>query len=525
MKSHRTISRRRFVAGTAGSGLILGLGESFGLLNLPAVATAEVKQVGKTVRLEADVEPTVRFLEETPRERILEEVLVRIRKDLSYRELVAALLLAGIRNIPGAALAHHRNVGGALHGVFVIYSAHLASLNCLDQQRWIPILFAVDQFKHWQSRPPRVGEPRRPAWNMLPLSDSTVPTGTKARAAFVDALENWDEEAAEPAAAGMARSLGAEDAFDLLSRYAVRDYRYIGHKTIFVANAYRTLQCVGWRHAEPVLRSLSRALTAYFHREGHPAKSDLRADRSWRHNLEIVGDIREDWQGGAVDEAASKDLLATLRDGSDKAASEQAVELLNRGISLRSLWDGVMCAVSEIIMRWPDFSTLHAATTMNAMHFAFQTTRDEETRKLILLQAAAFATIFRGESQNRVKYDERIDELEPLEIESSQAEAPAEIMAELATDRVKAARKTLSYLQRSGDPRAVIRGTQQLMLSKGNNEHDYKFGSAVWGEDFWSISSPWRERQLAATLFLSRTPTEPDAKVFRTVKEIAGETA
>ncbi len=46
----------------------------------------------------------------------------------------------------------------------------------------------------------------------------------------------------------------------LFFRYGCRDFRSIGHKAIYVANSLRTLQCIGWQHAEPVLRSLAYAL-------------------------------------------------------------------------------------------------------------------------------------------------------------------------------------------------------------------------------------------------------------------------
>jgi hypothetical protein len=517
MNRNRYVSRRRFVTQAAGSGLFLGLGELPSLPHLPSVSADEVQRVQNVVRFASDIEPTVRFLEQTPRNQILEDLLVRTRDGLSYREIVAALLLAGVRNIPGSSPAHHRNVGGALHGIFVIYSAHRTSLNCPANERWLPILFAVDQFKRWQADGrggPVQGNPR---WQMKPVDESAVPNGAKAVADFVAALESWDEDAAEHAAAGLARSAGAGQAFDLLSRYAIRDYRYIGHKAIFVANAWRTLQFIGWRHAEPVLRSLGRALAAYYHQEGHPVRSDNRADRSWRHNQGLVGEIKPAWQAGTIDEAATVDLLATLRQGSDAEASEEAVALLNSGIAPRSIWDAIMCGVSEITMRWPDFNTLHAVTTINAMHYLYQNSGDENDRKLILLQAAAFVTFFRGESQGRTKYDERIDQLEPLDLDSSGDESIDEIIATIGTDRLQAARKTLTYLQRDQNANLLIRRTRQLLLRKGNNAHDYKFGAAAW-EDFGSMSIPWRDRQLAATMFLGRSPTESDTRVFRRVE-------
>src|SRR3954454_5306447 len=66
---------------------------------LPRVSAEEAKLDPKLLHLGSGIEPTGRLLEETPRDRLLEEVADRIHKGLSYREVLAALLLAGVRNI------------------------------------------------------------------------------------------------------------------------------------------------------------------------------------------------------------------------------------------------------------------------------------------------------------------------------------------------------------------------------------------------------------------------------------------
>ena len=48
------------------------------------------------VRFQPEIEPLVRLLEDTPRGQLIEEVARRIQTGLSYRELLAALLLAGL---------------------------------------------------------------------------------------------------------------------------------------------------------------------------------------------------------------------------------------------------------------------------------------------------------------------------------------------------------------------------------------------------------------------------------------------
>ena len=81
-------TRREFlVAATAG-----GLGGLSFLSQLPTVSAAEAKLDTKIVMLRPEMEPIVRLIEKTPRGQLLELVADRIRKGLSYRKLLAALL-------------------------------------------------------------------------------------------------------------------------------------------------------------------------------------------------------------------------------------------------------------------------------------------------------------------------------------------------------------------------------------------------------------------------------------------------
>ena len=54
-------------------------------------------------------------------------------------------------------------------------------------------------------------------------------------------------------------------------------------------------------------------------------------------------------------------------------------------------------------------------TSTNALHYAYQASGDDQTRRLLLLQNAAFLPLFRGALGGRGKVAEaRIDQLEPL---------------------------------------------------------------------------------------------------------------
>src|SRR4051794_10883559 len=319
--------RRRFLKASATGGALLGLGDLGFLSRLRPVSADEATLDPKVVRLQPEIEPLVRLLEGTPRERLLEEVAGRIQRGTSYRDVLAALLLAGVRNVQP-----RPSVGHKFHAVLVVNSAHLASLGSPDSDRWLPIFWALDYFKSSHASDVKEGN-----WTMGPVDESADPPARKARKAFTEAMDGWDEAAADAAVAALARSAGSNEIYELFFRYGARDFRSIGHKAIYVANSWRTLQCIGWQHAEPVLRSLAYGLVS--HEGSNPAKRDDAADRPWRRNTERAAKIKEGWAGGKPDSSASADLLTTLRTGSDDDACEQVVELLNRGVAPQSIWD------------------------------------------------------------------------------------------------------------------------------------------------------------------------------------------
>jgi hypothetical protein len=498
--------RRQFLCTAALGGL--------GLLGkLPPVSAEEAKLDPKVVKLDPEIEPLVRLLEETPRDRLLEEVGDRIKKGLSYREVLAALLLAGVRNVEP-----RPSVGFKFHSVLVVNSAHLASLAAPDAERWLPIFWALDNFKGGQA----ANVKERAGWRMPPVKESSVPAARNAKRAFVDAMEKWDAEAADVAIAGLARSAGADEVMELFWRYSPRDFRSIGHKIIFAANVRRTLGVIGWQqHAEPVLRSLTYALMSAGN--VNPATSDDPADRPGRKNRELVKKVRAEWHEGKVDKAASTDMLATFRQASADEASLSVVEHLNKGVSPQSIWDAILGGSGELLMRRPGIVSLHSLTTANAMRYAFETSGDDETRRFILLQAASFTTLFRGELANRKENlaDLKIDTFEAASPKSKGAEAVNEIFADLSKDKTTAAKKVLGYLKDNPDSRPITDAARRLIFRKGTDSHDYKFSSAVL-EDYAHVSPEWRNRFLAASVYWLKGSGDRDTSIVERTRKALG---
>jgi hypothetical protein len=337
---------------------------------------------------------------------------------------------------------------------------------------------------------------------MGPVDEGKVPTARKARAAFCDAMDRWDVPAADAAVAGLARTAGAQEVFRMFVRYGARDFRDIGHKAIFVANSWRTLQTAGWQHAEPVLRSLAYALLK--HEDGNPADRDAPPDRPGRRNRELAEKLRPDWPDGKPSKEATADLLAALRTGSETDAPDKVVALLNGGTSPQSVWDALFLGAGELLLRQPGIVALHAVTTTNALRYAYEATPEDDVRRWLMLQNAAFVTLFRDALSSRGKVgDTRIDALEPLAPKASGAEAVGEMFADISRDKMTAARKALGYLAADGDPKAVMDAGRLLVFFKGSDSHDYKFSSAVL-EDVAHVSPEWRGRFLASGMMQFR---------------------
>jgi hypothetical protein len=266
-------TRRSFLQRGAAAGAIAGLGDLGFLGKLAPVSAAESQFDAGTLRLHPEVEPVVRLIEETPRDKLLEEVAARIRGGLSYRELLAGLLVAGVKNIEP-----RPEVGFKFHAVLVVNSAHLASMSSPPEHRWLPIFWALDHYKDSAQR----DVVERGDWIMKPVDEKAIPAAPKAAKAFAKAMDAWDETAADAAVAGLARTAGANAVYEQFFRYGMRDFRSIGHKAIYVANSRRTLETIGWHHAEPVLRSLAYALL--MHEGDNPSERYADADRPYRRN-------------------------------------------------------------------------------------------------------------------------------------------------------------------------------------------------------------------------------------------------
>jgi hypothetical protein len=229
-------------------------------------------------------------------------------------------------------------------------------------------------------------------------------------------------------------------------------------------------------------------------------------------------EIREGWLDGKPSPEATGELFQMVRQGAAVDMIQKTVELLNKGVAAQSIFDACWEGAGELLMRAPGILSLHATTYTNAVHYQWQHCRDEETRKLLLLQNAAFLPLFRG---NKKDQGTRLDELQPAALEAGGEEAVTEIFAHVSKEPLLASRKILTYLQAKGDPRLLANAARRLIFTKGRDSHDYKFSSAVL-EDYYFMAPQWRDRFLAASVYYLKGSGSSDNDLVKRIRAALG---
>ncbi len=514
------LSRRTFLQASAGAAFLGGLG-SIGAMGRAVAADADLKP--DLVRLSPEIEPIVRTIEETPRGRIFDAAADLFRSGVGYQQFMAALFLAGIRNVDSG------NSGGAFHCVYVVNSAHLLALQSPASERLLPFFWALDSFKAAQTSRPR---------KMMALANRP-PEGAAALTALRAAIGCWDPDGAELALAGMARTCGADEAFEELWRLGALDFRPIGHKAIFVANTWRTLETIGWQHAEPALRSLGRSLAGY----GPGSRNNGFAFDDQCHTIsdELVhtnaatlppGWADEGTPESAADAATAAALLAPIRAADARRACENAVALLTGegdGPRLRAgaIWDVVHLAAAEFMLRRGGIGPVHAVTSVNALHFGFRAARSTETRLFVLLQAVGWMAHFAHATglDATDKPGPSILDLAPPDggVPDDPAVAVESILAHVGTvGAPQVAAEAFGYAQRHGGEAVLFAGARRLVYTKAVEAHQYKYPAAAF-EDISAVSAAWRPHMAAASTLYLPSRAAPDSGLMqRAADAIAG---
>jgi len=490
---------------------LLGMGSAVLLGRADAQVTPDM------VQFRPEIEPLVRLMEITPRERCAEMLVEQLRRGVSYRQLLAALFLAAIRNV------NPQPPGFALHSVFIIHAAHLLAMEAPPDSRLLPLFYALDNFKTSQDRD---SKQTNGDYVMRPIAGS-LPGADRAADELKAAMEAWDQERAERAAAGMARHGSAAAAFQLLRRYGARDYRNIGHKAIYVANASRTLETIGWQHAEPVLRSLVLALLDF----GKDRKVDGYAfeDQCYLANAARVkagfGKLSASpWTASDSDPSAVRALWEAIRSTSpEEACAEAGKRLVGGTAGANSVWDAVHLSAAELAMRGAPAATIqgiHTVSAVNGLHHAYVACGDPSLQFLLVLQGVGWVGQFRKLVESRADRQRAfsIMDMEPLGEGGPQDRRIEETFAAVPSKVDEAASRVMKLATDPGSRQAFLSAAVRTTLAKGDEVHFYKFLAAIL-EDTALVGVQWQPRFLAASVHYMKGPSNAEPIAIKRARE------
>jgi hypothetical protein len=513
-------TRRRFLRATAATAF-LGRADLTSLGGLAAIGAEQPATALDMIRFGPDLEPLIRLIEETPRDQCVVKLVEQLRRGLPYRRLLSAVFFAAIRR-----------KDSNFHEVYKIHSAYQVSLDLPSDERILPLFWAVDGVKRMHE-----DFPSPPVVEL----QGTLPCFESAAAEFDDAIERADRELAERALVVMARGQGARQIMEQLWIHGAANVSANGHRAIAVASCWRTLETIGWQHAEPVLRFVVQNLFSlgggkpdqYY--QPNTARVDQHLDK-----------LPPGWAAGLGDREATIELFALLRDGKSDQACALACEQLLRGIGAQAIWDSVHLAAAELMIRgdtgfmlWS--RPLHANTSANALHYAFRTSTSARTRLLVLLQAVAWvAHITSGDLRDGSLRDLQITELHGTQVPASSEDAVAEVFSLLPfrtyhwDSKTKHAETTygsregadlagrkvfaLAHERPEAVPLVLCAARNWLCLKATVDAHDYKFLAAILENVEW-VSPRWQPHLLAASVHDFHGEQSPDSPVVKQARQ------
>jgi hypothetical protein len=513
-----TSTRRHFLQASAA----MGLGPWAALVPFGPATAQEAQVTPNLVRFSPDIEPIVRLIEETPRDKCVAAVIEQLRKGLPYRNLLAALYLANVRT------------GIINHPLAVLHSTDQMTLDLPLAERLLPTLWALDSYKFHQARGPEEFSPK------LKTLSGKLPTADQADRELTAAMDAFDADRAERAIAVLVRTQGAARVMEPLWHYAARDWTFIGHFAIWAANGCRVLSTIGWQYAEPALRVVTTNLVGEdktLQRQPYHANRE-RAGRA-------KGKLPANWAEAEGEAGLTSDLLVLIREQKADEACELAVERLVAGkANAGAIWDAVHLSAGEMIMcAQKNSEPLHANTAANALHYAFQASGQGETRLLIVLQAIGWMCLYRAAlvRKNWLREPTQINELAAAKIPDRPDEAIEEILAHLSFGpgnptsdpvqgikgqefnsqpwRHEAAGKVFAFHKKHGDAGSLVRAAYRLLPLKADwDPHRIKFPIAA-AENIGWVSPPWRPHLLAAASYSFLGADALDTDLAKQVRE------
>jgi hypothetical protein len=500
------LNRRKFLY----AGVSVACASDLGCLNFLSHAAASDTRIDPNeIVYSPEMDRLVGLIRKTPKERCIEVFLEELKSGLSYAQFLGALFLAALETRDP-------------HQVAQVYAAHRTSNEAPVEERLLPLFWVLHRIKQEHD----FGSGAVKAAVKKPKLQGSANATLRLR----EALMRNDREEAQVAAVALAELNGPWHAMEKLWEFAGRNLGgNLGHVAIALANSMRTLDTMGWQHADLGLRYVAGYVAGY---EG---------DKTYARNLELSrkSKLPEDWTSARGDRGATLELFNVLRGGNANGAAELACEQLSGGkVKAGAVWDAINLAAADSIFRFRTGGEViggvqvHAVTTTNALRFGFELNSDPQTRLLLLLQAAGVtADFFIGQN----KRDGNLRDLNLVELRRTEGKPPeiAQVFA-LLPMKAKgynqlspseregsdaACRMAFEFLRSSADEAVFMRTARSFLCRKASlDPHDVKFPAAMF-EDVLRVSPEWRPYLLASSVHALHGPKSADSPTLAKVRE------
>ncbi len=419
------MDRRRFLAMSSSVSIPFFTDLDF-LAPLSRLACAATTFDPSTVDRNADVVQLVQLIRQTPRDKCVGVFARQLRDGLSCQQFLAALFLASLEH-------------GDPHQVAQVYSAHRISSEVRMEERLLPLFWVLDRIA--------LGFEQESGRTLTRIGDGQA-VGIGSADSVGRAIERRDPAEAEQAIVVLGRRHGPRMALDTLWEHCSRRASgTLGHHPIILANSWRTLDALGWRHAEPVLQYLAAAFALH------------ESDNSFDPNRELVEKtlprLPADWAMGKIDRGATLDLFAVLRQGNWRVLCDLVCSNLIAGkLNAHAAWDAIHLTAADLLFRCKTGGSpiggvlVHAVTATDALRFGFDCTGSDRVRLLLLLQAVAML------DQTFIAPTERDDELRDMNLLDLDRSAIRQVKS-VADVFELLPRKDYLYVQKSPDERTA----------------------------------------------------------------------
>ncbi|MGH7153287.1 MAG: hypothetical protein ACREF3_05105, partial [Acetobacteraceae bacterium] len=209
--------------------------------------------MAERVRFSDDIEPLVRFIEETPRTEILDRTLAKLRGGVPVRAMLTASALAVTRSSdlpPG----HH---GGPLHPLAGLYAVSKLTERLDGEQKFLPVM------QHVALANKHIHDPVTGPYNLLEFDPLDAGGIEATKAAFLKAAGRGESNKADHLFQWLWRNVPPIDAFDLLLSVAIPKNVLDDHYFIFPAFTWRGLDCIGRAYLPLLMRPSVRYVARF----------------------------------------------------------------------------------------------------------------------------------------------------------------------------------------------------------------------------------------------------------------------